>query len=500
MTARPYRILIVEDSPEDRAAYRRRITQGREQNYQIWETGSGEEGIRLCAEIVPDCILLDYQLPDLDGLEFLDRVRAMAEGDCIAIIMLTGHGNEAVAVQAMKKGVEDYLIKGVNTDSLNQVVQAAIEKGILRRQVEEHRREVDRLSAERLQLINDLQQRTADLAQASQRKDEFLAMLGHELRNPLAPVRNGLQILRLQAGDINTVNQVRQMMDRQITHMSHIIDDLLDVSRIRGGKVSLRPEVLDLVQLIRQSSESHEVTFREATVRLTLNLPDQPVWVTVDATRLTQVVNNLLTNAAKFTNPGNDVTVILTCDKVDEKAVLVVRDTGIGIEPNMLARLFDAFAQADRSLDRSRGGLGLGLALVKGLVELHGGSVAASSAGLGHGTAFTVCLPINKEGRISTDVTALACESAKKPLYIIVVEDNQDSAESIKILLNILGNEVTVAHSGPAGLTAAAARRPDVVICDIGLPGMDGFAFARALRKIPQTSDVRLSCSDRLRQ
>ena len=359
--------------------------------------------------------------------------------------MLTGHGNEAVAVQAMKKGVEDYLIKGVNTDSLNQVVQAAIEKGILRRRVEEHRREVDRLSAERLQLINDLQQRTADLAQASQRKDEFLAMLGHELRNPLAPVRNGLQILRLQAGDINTVNQVRQMMDRQITHMSHIIDDLLDVSRIRGGKVTLRPEVLDLVQLIRQSSESHEVTFREATVRLTLNLPDQPVWVTVDATRLTQVVNNLLTNAAKFTNPGNDVTVILTCDKVDEKAVLVVRDTGIGIEPNMLARLFDAFAQADRSLDRSRGGLGLGLALVKGLVELHGGSVAASSAGLGHGTAFTVCLPINKEGRISTDVTALACESAKKPLYIIVVEDNQDSAESLKILLNILGNEVTVA-------------------------------------------------------
>ena len=200
MTARPYRILIVEDSPEDRAAYRRRITQGREQNYQIWETGSGEEGIRLCAEIVPDCILLDYQLPDLDGLEFLDRVRAMAEGDCIAIIMLTGHGNEAVAVQAMKKGVEDYLIKGVNIDLLTSCWRlyskredSAGGRG--------HRREVDRLSADAFSsLTTSTKDAPPGLGKPAKRR-----VPGHawtRATKPLAPVRNGLQILRLQAGEI----------------------------------------------------------------------------------------------------------------------------------------------------------------------------------------------------------------------------------------------------------------------------------------------------------
>ncbi len=426
---------------------------GREDDYQFWETGSGEEGLRLCAEIIPNCILLDYQLPDLDGLEFLDRVRALADGSFISVIMLTGHGNEAVAVQAMKKGVQDYLVKGINNEALKQVVQSAIDKGILRKQVAEQRRELESLSVERLQLVKELQQQTAALAEASRRKDEFLAMLGHELRNPLAPVRNALHILQLRPGDIKTVEQVRQMMDRQITHMSHIIDDLLDVSRIRGGKVTLRPERVDLVQLVRQIADSHYASFQESSVALNLALPEEPVWATVDATRLTQVVENLLTNAIKFTNPGGSVTLGLAIG-ADKYAVLVVRDTGIGLEATMLNRLFDTFAQADRSLDRNRGGLGLGLALVKGLVELHDGTVEASSDGIGHGATFTIRLPLDEQSPATPAAASTVHTDKRKPLYIVLVEDNRDAAESLRIILELLGHTVTVADSGPTGVQA----------------------------------------------
>ncbi len=281
------------------------------------------------------------------------------------------------------------------------------------------------------------------------------------------------------------------MMDRQIIHMSHIIDDLLDVSRIRGGKVTLRPEQVDLVQLIRQISDSHYPNFQESSVALILALPEEPVWATVDATRLTQVVENLLTNAIKFTNPGGSVTLGLAVE-ADKNAVLVVRDTGIGIEATMLNRLFDTFAQADRSLDRNRGGLGLGLALVKGLVELHAGTVEASSDGIGHGATFTVRLPLNEQTPATPAAANTLLTDIGKPLYIVLVEDNRDSAESLRMILEVLGHSVTVADSGPAGLQAVREKSPDVVICDIGLPGMDGFAVAETLRQDPRTANVRL--------
>ncbi len=367
MSERPYRILIVEDNPEDRAAFRRQIARNREQDFEFWETGSGEEGLRLCRKVTPDCLLLDYNLPDLDGLEFLDRLWAKAAGADIAVVMLTGHGNEAVAVQAMKRGIEDYLIKSLHSDHLHQAVLSAIDKRNLRRRIEEQRRQLESLSEERARLIASLQQQTLALSEANRRKDDFLAMLGHELRNPLAPVRNALHILRLRGSDWETVEQVRQMMDRQIVHMSHLINDLLDVSRISRGKISLRKEQIDLASLVRQNAEDHKEAFRAATLALQVGLPEAPVWVKCDATRLTQVVDNLLTNAGKFTNPGGEVTVTLTADQAHQEAILTVRDTGIGIEPEMLRCLFETFAQGDRSLDRSRGGLGLGLASSRAL-------------------------------------------------------------------------------------------------------------------------------------
>jgi PAS domain S-box-containing protein len=328
-----------------------------------------------------------------------------------------------------------------------------------------------------------------EVVEAARRKDQFLAMLAHELRNPLAPVRNALHILRLRAGDPAVVEEMQQMMSRQLGHLGRLIDDLLDVTRINRGKVKLRRERLDLARLARQAADDRRRLLEEAGVTLRVEVPETPVWVTGDATRLAQVLDNLLSNAAKFTARGGEVAVALTAEA--GRAVLRVRDTGVGIEPALLPHVFEVFTQAEQALDRSRGGLGLGLALVKGLVELHGGSVEADSAGLGQGTVFTVYLPAEAELPALLD-RPVHPEPPAKRLRVLIVEDNRDAADSLRMLLTLFGYEVSVAYSGPEGVAAARRARPDVVVCDIGLPGMDGFSVASAIRRDPATADARL--------
>ncbi len=330
-----------------------------------------------------------------------------------------------------------------------------------------------------------------EVQEAGRRKDEFLAMLGHELRNPLAPVRNALQILRLRGDEPATREWARQMMDRQVTHMTRLVDDLLDVSRITRGKVLLRQERADLVPLVRAAVEDHRAALESAGLKVEYASPPEPVWVTGDPTRLAQVVDNLLTNAAKFTDGGGRVGVRLTADAKAGRATVAVRDTGIGIEPDLLPHLFETFMQADRSLDRSRGGLGLGLALVKGLIELHGGRVRAESAGPGQGATFTFWLPL-----ASAAPPDLESGSGEHPLglgrRVLVVEDSRDTALSLKMLLEMAGHQVALAHTGREGVEAARRERPEVVLCDLGLPEMDGFAVARHLRRDPATAEAWL--------
>ena len=329
------------------------------------------------------------------------------------------------------------------------------------------------------------------LREADRRKDEFLAMLAHELRNPLAPIRNAAEVLRRTGGADPYLEQARSMIERQVAHMARLVDDLLDVSRISRSKILLRKERLDLAHLVRATAEDHRSLLEGAGLALTLDLPPEPVWLLGDPTRLSQVLGNLLQNAGKFTNPGGRVSVYLTRDP-GGLAVLAVEDTGIGLEPDILARLFQPFSQADRSLDRSRGGLGLGLALVKGLVDLHGGSVEAASGGTGKGSRFTVRLPVAEE-EVPVAPPELAAPAAARSLSILVVEDNRDAAESLQMLLELSGHRVTVAHTGQAGLEAALRVRPDMALCDIGLPGgMDGYALARALRAAPETAGIVL--------
>ena len=329
------------------------------------------------------------------------------------------------------------------------------------------------------------------LREADRRKDAFLAMLAHELRNPLAPISNGLQILQMTPKDSQAAGKALGMIQRQVDHLTRILADLLDVSRIQGGKVVLHPERLDLSQLVRNTVEDHQLAFNKGGLSVQLEVPDVPAWVEGDSTRLTQILTHLLQNAIKYTNRGGLVCVRLEMDPVRPRALLSVKDTGMGIEPALLPYLFEAFAQGDRSLDRNKGGLGLGLALVKGLTELHGGEVRAASAGVGRGAEFVVRLPAQAEPAVRS-CRPTEPRHAQGKLRILLVEDNLDTAESLRMLLELFGHEVAVEHSGPSGVRTAGTWKPDVVLCDIGLPGMDGYGVARTLRRNPVTAQVRM--------
>jgi signal transduction histidine kinase/DNA-binding response OmpR family regulator len=327
-----------------------------------------------------------------------------------------------------------------------------------------------------------------DIQEGDRRKNEFLAMLAHELRNPLAPIRNAVQVMRMiSSGDL-TVAQARDIIDRQVTHMARLIDDLLDMSRLSRGKILLRKEPLNLVQLVRGVTEDYRSILEDAGLTLHVHLPDEPIWTLGDPTRLSQVVGNVLHNAQKFTDRGGQVSVALEAEPDGKHCRIVVRDTGIGMDAEMLARVFDAFSQADRSLDRSRGGLGLGLALVKGLLDLHGGEVLAASEGVGQGTEITIRLPM-EEQPVQVRRAEPASGGADSVLRVLVIEDNHDAAESMRVLLSLNGHEVKVAFSGPSAMEVGRDHLPEVVLCDIGLPGgMDGYAVARAFRSDPRLS------------
>jgi PAS domain S-box-containing protein len=331
-------------------------------------------------------------------------------------------------------------------------------------------------------------QASADL---HRRKDEFLAMLSHELRNPLAPIMNAVQLLRHPGGSESPIQeQARAIIERQVGQLKALVDELLEVSRITTGRIRLHHENVDVRGVVDRAVESARPLIDQRRHQLTVSLPPEPIWLYADSTRLEQVVVNLLTNAAKYTDEGGRIA--LTVEREGGEAVLRVRDTGVGIAPDLLPRIFDLFTQAERSLDRSQGGLGVGLTVVQKLVEMHRGRVEAYSA-LGLGSEFVVRLPVVQlPGR---QPQAASVETAERPahsLRVLVVDDNVDQADSAALLLRVSGHEVRVAYSAPAGLEAAAEYRPHLVLMDIGLPGMDGYEAARRLRQQAGLKDTVL--------
>jgi PAS domain S-box-containing protein len=337
----------------------------------------------------------------------------------------------------------------------------------------------------------ELRASEATLREADRQKNQFLATLSHELRNPLAPIRNSLYILDHSPPGGEKARRAQAIIDRQIGQLTWLIDDLLDVTRITRGKIRLQRARLDLNELAQRVVEDHRTLFAKSDVRIEVRPAPAEVWVDADRGRLNQAIGNLLQNAAKFTPPGGKATVTVETDATRTQAVLTVRDSGAGIAPEVLPRLFQAFSQADDTLDRSRGGLGLGLALVKGLVEMHGGAVGAASGGTGKGAAFTIRLPLDAGGaRALPAQPGLA--PAPAPRRVLVIEDNEDAADTLREVLELGGHRVEVAYDGPNGIEKARAFHPDVVLCDIGLPKMDGYQIARAMRADPELGRIAL--------
>jgi len=349
-----------------------------------------------------------------------------------------------------------------------------------------------RISEQKLEDVSlRLAQQRAALERADRAKADLLSMLAHELRNPLGTISNALQVLRMKGEGDDTWKRAIDAAERQVLHQAMLIDDLLEASRVTGGQIELQCEELDLAQLVRETVAGYRETFRDAGLALALELQDEPLRVRGDRLRLSQALSNLLDNAAKFTERGGRISVRASRGAEGKRAKVAVRDNGAGIEPDELPYVFEVFTQGDHSLDRSLGGLGVGLAVVKGLIEMHGGEVRARSEGPGQGSEFTFLLPL--------DPATVAASQPEEHLpvthsarRVLVVEDNPDAAATMRDFLELSGHEVELACSGMDGLEAARHFHPEVVLCDLGLPGMSGFEVAAELRRDPATRSAKL--------
>jgi signal transduction histidine kinase/ActR/RegA family two-component response regulator len=398
-------------------------------------------------------VVRDYQILRLVVLDFLEESLDRPLG-CREVLAIGLALDEAIgaSVAMYVKGRERHL-----------------------RRLEEERAQENEQSQQRLQ------QQAAALRDADRRKNEFLAILAHELRNPLAPIRNATEVLRLQDLPDPNVRWAQELIERQVHQLSHMVDDLLDVSRIALGKIRLQKETVALKSIVDRAIETTQPLIDARGHRLTVSMPPESVWLEADALRLTQVLVNLLTNAAKYTDERSNIW--LSARRERDEVIIKVRDTGIGIRPELLTRVFDPFVQDDRLSERASGGLGIGLSLVRSLIDLHGGRVQAFSDGPGQGSEFVVHLPLAKETRQATTSGRKSSSSAGGPAQrILIVDDNADSADSLSRLLRVLGHEVQTAHDGPAALELARTHPPGIVLLDIGLPGMDGLEVARRMR------------------
>jgi len=638
------RLLLVEDDQVDRLACKRALTQHPDCDFVIFEAETGDQGLKLARTQQIDCILLDYHLPDLNGLEFLAELTEETGELPMPVVMLTGSDNAVVAVDALKLGVRDYVVKGSDRESLQwlpavvfralreqQAIQDKAEaveqlreaeakyrtlveqipaityiaslaipgkllylspqihqlgfppedwladpQGLLKqvyaddrqivieayaltyeyhaplrceyrlvksdgqarwfldeanvvrdeaggalflqgvlvditkdKEIEQelfyYRRRLEDLVARRTEQLEvqnailnsanasldkalcERKQAEQMLRDADQRKNVFLAMLGHELRNPLTPISNVAQLMRSQPLDEPTLAWACEVLNRNVTHISQLVDDLLDVSRITRGLVKIQRKLVELAQLLKDSAESVQTLTQTKHQTFNLELPTQPIYLEGDPVRLTQVFTNLFNNAAKYTAEGGRIDLSVSVD--DLSVVVRVQDNGMGIEPQLLPHIFDLFIQGERGLDRSEGGLGLGLTLVKKLVELHDGQITAHSSGANQGSEFVVQLPRLVEATVQTEplIPQGLYQETDMRLRVLLIDDNPDVVDSLALWFETLGHQVEIAYHGIQGISTAQSFEPDIILLDIGLPDMDGYQVARKLREQPST-------------
>jgi PAS domain S-box-containing protein len=601
--AAPFHILYVEDAPDEYADARPMLVRGSARRYKFTQVNTAADALRALREMAtpPDCILLDFSLPDMDALQLLAELRAGKLLPVAPVVVLTVVADSGAKV--LFAGAQEFVGKSwTSPESLTRAVDSAVDRYALTR---ERLRVTDALRAsdevlrlfvrnapaavaqfdqemryvcasgrwlrdygltgdvtgrshgelvpelrdewtqihervlagetlyskgdrseqadgrvrwrqwealpwrdatggiggvlmaaeditDRVQAEEELLRLANEVAEAGRRKDEFLATLAHELRNPLAPIRNGLRLLKLANGGAVATEAVRSMIERQTEQLVHLVDDLLDVSRIGSGKLRLRTERIDLAVVLHSAMDTSRPLMEAAGHVLTVDLPTAPMFVDADVTRLAQVFANLLNNAAKFTDHGGRIRLAVACEGGD--VLVSVTDTGIGIPSAMLLNVFQMFSQLDQSLEKTQGGLGIGLCLVKQLVELHGGLVEARSAGLGRGSEFVVRLPLAQSAArelLPPPVEAPPSAPSRR-CRVVVADDNVDAAESLSALLAIVGHEVRTVGDGEMAVALAESFRPDVMLLDIGMPTLNGHDAARRIRQQPWGGQVML--------
>jgi signal transduction histidine kinase len=482
-------ILIVDDEPRNLAVLETILD---DPDYVLVRAGSADEALLALVDGQFALLILDIRMPGMTGFELAEMVKKRKKTAQVPIIFLTAYyGEDRHVLEGYDSGAVDYLLKPIDPQILRSKVavfaelhrksrdaatanSALSEEVAVRRRAEEQLRELNETLEQRVA------QRTQELHEANRLKDEFLAMLGHELRNPLAAITNAMQVINAVGGDATRTAKALSLVNRQTRNLRHIVDDLLDVARITRGRIDLRRQPVDVAQVVGQAVE---------VVRPLLNARDElqvevvatgPLRVTADLTRIEQSIVNLLLNAIKYTLEGRQIRVVV--DGGESEAVISIIDNGIGIAPE-LPHIFELFTQADKSLDRSQGGLGIGLFICRRLIELHGGAITASSPGLGCGATFSIRLPLllqpEEVGALPQIADRPRAETTKR---ILIVDDNVDSAVTLSWLLAEQGYSVHIAHDGAGGLQAAHAFKPDILLLDIGLPGMNGYELGRRLR------------------
>ncbi len=457
-----------------------------------------ERRIAMLADIPPDAPTRLKLGVDEVAPRAIVAVPAMLRGEVLGVVVLASLAEFDAAATDFLQAAALQLAIGLNNVRSHERVQGLLERVQAQNEELQAQNEEIQAQAEELQAQNEeiqaqteeLQQRTSELAAADRNKNDFLGLLAHELRNPLAAIGNSVFILGRVGERSEMERQSLSVVERQMRYLTRLIDELLDVTRISRGKLTLQREPLDLRQLVRDGVNDHRGTAGNEGIVLEDALPEAPLWVDGDRTRLAQVLGNLLSNAVKFTEPGGRIDVAMHADAEAGTVRLTVRDTGAGIEPELAERLFQPFSQGDTGLVRGRGGLGLGLALSKALVALHEGKIELRSAGRGHGTEFIVTLPVCAQRPLAASEPKQAVPGGTR--RVLVIEDNEDAAETLRLALAMGGHKVDVAGSGPEGVEKARAHVPDIVLCDIGIPGFDGFEVARRLRPDPRLGRTTL--------
>jgi signal transduction histidine kinase len=441
----------------------------RREGLVMLKAGSGAAALELLLQYEVALAILDVQMPEMDGYELAELMRGTERTRRVPIIFLTaGAADRQRRFRGYETGAVDFLNKPIEPDILRIKASVFFELYQQRNQIAAQR--------------DELKAYAEALTEADRRKDEFLATLAHELRNPLAPIRNGLDILRASPTAPNG-EEVRDMMDRQLSHLVRLVDDLLDVSRVSKGKIELRKARIALSDIVKSAVDASNPLINAGRHELRLDLPEAPLWLHADLTRMSQVISNLLNNAAKYTPEGGAI--VLSARRERDEVMVTVSDNGVGIPFDMLPRVFDLFTQVRDNMDRSHGGLGIGLALVKQLVEMHGGAIAAESAGPGKGSTFRVRVPVADSAPASFEITAPPSPASppKAGLKVLVVDDNVDVAQTVGWMLETIGHDYRLVHEGKLAVQTAQEYRPDAILLDIGMPGMDGYAVCRALRE-----------------